>query len=70
MTKPIALSPEDEAQLRSLWFDYLAAMERSREALQVNGMASVEFKMADEEAGRCLLKMKQMLGATGQRWME
>ena len=70
MPKPIGLSPEDEAQLRSLWFEYLAAMERSREALRVNGMDSVEFKIADEEAGRCLVKMRQMLGTTGQHWMD
>jgi hypothetical protein len=31
---------------------------------------SVEFKIADEEVGRALMKMRRMLGATGQHWMD
>jgi hypothetical protein len=63
---PIELSSQDEAQLRAHWIEYLAAMERAREALRINGMDSVEFKIADEEAGRAIMKVRRMLGATGQ----
>jgi hypothetical protein len=33
-------------------------------------MDSVEFKIVDEEAGRWLVKMRQMLGTTDQHWMD
>jgi hypothetical protein len=65
---PIGLSSQDEAQLRAHWGEYLAAIERAREALRINGLDSVEFKIADEEVGRALMKMRRMLGATGQHW--
>ena len=56
--------------MRLRWSEYLAARQRAELAARNNGLDSDEFKKADAEAGAALRKMRQLLGTTGQHWME
>jgi hypothetical protein len=70
MPRPAVLTPEEDAELRLRWAEYLAARHRADMAARENGLESAEFKEADAEAGNALRKMKALLGTTGQHWME
>ena len=69
MTRDI-MTPEQDAELRLRWSEYLAARHRADIAAQTKGLDSADFRKADAEAGAALLKMKEILGSTGQHWME
>ena len=70
MPKPAVLSPEEDAEMRLRWSEYLAARQRAELAARTKGLDSDEFKKADADAGAALQKMRQLLGTTGQHWME
>jgi hypothetical protein len=64
------LTPEEAVKLRSLWRQYKAALDRSLEAAETEGMESAAFKEAHDESGEARRKIRELLGTTGQHWME
>jgi hypothetical protein len=63
------LTPEEEAELKRLRFQYAAATKRALRAIMGEGMSSRAFREADEEAGLAARRIKQILGTPGKHWM-
>lgn len=60
------LSPEEMSELEVLYQEQSAALLRASQILIEKGMSSPDFIEADRAAGRMWLRIRELLGKSGQ----
>ena len=64
------LTPEEARELERLWKQYKAALDRAMKAVATDGLESPAFLDAHKENIEAYRKIQEILGGTGQHWME
>ena len=63
------ISPEEHAELKRLYADHLAAIERAGAIATREGMQSLQYFEADKASGAIWRRIREILGTTDSYWM-
>jgi hypothetical protein len=64
------LTREEVAELARLWEQYKAALDLTMKAVAADGVDSPAYLEAHKAGGEAYRKIQEILGATGQHWVE
>jgi hypothetical protein len=62
------IGPEEGAELKRLYEEYVAAINHAAGILRTEGMDSPRFLEADKAAGTLRRRIREILGTAGSDW--